>query len=226
VNDPLDVTRTLKFLRALKRNNDRGWFAEHRAPYDEHIKPGWEDLVAGLLVTAAAFDERLAHVDPRRCLFRLHRDIRFSNDKTPFKTHLSAFLSPFGKHGSNAGFYISLEPGDSLFAAGIYTPEKEVLLALRRHFADDARPFVRLLGTKKLAPYLPLGTDPLRITPRGLPKEHPNPELIRARRYMVRRAIPDAELPKRGAFATFQAMMRDCAPFVAYLDRIASGAED
>ena len=110
-----------------------------------------------------------------------------------------------------------------MFAAGIYTPEKEAQLALRRHFADDARPFERVLRAKRLAPYLPLATDPLRVMPRGFPKDHPHPELIRARRYMVRREIGDAELSARGAFAAFQAMMRDCAPFVDYLDRVIRG---
>ncbi len=220
-DDVIDVARTLRFLRALRKNNDRAWFAEHRATYDEHIKPEWNDLVAGLLAAHVPHDERFAYVDPSACLFRLHRDTRFSNDKTPYKTHVSAFLSPFGKSGANAGYYVSLEPGASMFAAGIYTPTKEALDALRRHFADDdVRPFDALFRAKAITPYLPLVTDGLTRSPRGFPKEHPHLTLIRARRYMLRRDLTDAELTRAGAFDTFRNAMRDCAPFVAHLDTI------
>ena len=97
LKQPFDTARALRWLRGLKKNNDRTWFAAHRDVYDEHVRPEWEDLVTGLIFSAVRFDERFAGADPRRCLFRLARDIRFSNDKTPFKTRVSAWLSPFGK---------------------------------------------------------------------------------------------------------------------------------
>jgi uncharacterized protein (TIGR02453 family) len=218
--EPFDAARALRWLRQLKKNNDRTWFAEHRAVYDEHIRPEWEDLVTALLVSAVRFDERFAYVDPRKCLFRLARDIRFSNDKTPFKTHVSAWLSPLGKSGANAGYYVHVEPGGIRFAAGIYTPEKDVLEALRRHMASDPRPFDRILKSKTLAPYLPLLTDGLVRMPRGFPKDHPRGELIRARNYIVRRTYTDAEIAKNGPYASFAAAIRDCAPFVAHLDTV------
>jgi uncharacterized protein (TIGR02453 family) len=221
--EPFDAARALRWLSGLKKNNDRAWFAAHRGVYDEHIKPEWEDLVTALLVSAASLDERLAHVDPRACLFRLARDIRFSNDKTPYKTAVTAWLSPGGKSGSNAGFYVHVEPGNAFFAAGIYTPEKPALAALRETLAADPRPFERILRAKRMMPYLPLETDPLRRIPRGFPKDHPHGALIRARNYLVRRRYGDAEIVRAGAFATFRAAMRDCAAFVGYLDAVAGG---
>jgi len=139
---------------------------------------------------------------------------------TPFKTHVSAWLSPLGKSGANAGYYVHVESGGIRFAAGIYTPEKDVLDALRRNMASDPRPFDRILKSKALAPYLPLRTDGLVRMPRGFPKEHPRGELIRARNYIVRRVFSDAEIAKKGAYASFAAAIRDCAPFVAYLDAV------
>jgi uncharacterized protein (TIGR02453 family) len=153
-------------------------------------------------------------------LFRLARDIRFSNDKTPFKTSVSAWLSPLGKSGANAGFYVRVAPGNCVFSAGIYTPEKHVLDVLRRRMAADPRPFDKILHARKLQPYLPLSTDGLIRMPRGFPKEHPRGELIRARNYLVRRVYPDAEIARAGAFATFRAAIRDCAPFVRYLSDV------
>jgi uncharacterized protein (TIGR02453 family) len=222
--EPFDAAYALRWLRKLKKNNDRVWYAANSAAYNERIKPEWQDLVAGLLISAVPLDERLAYVDPRACLFRLARDIRFSNDKTPFKTSVSAWLSPLGKSGANAGFYVRIAPGNCVFSAGIYTPEKHVLDALRRRMAADPRPFDRILHAKKLQPYLPLNTDGLTRMPRGFPKEHPRGELIRARNYLVRRVYPDAEIARAGAFATFRAAIRDCAPFVRYLSDVAGAA--
>jgi uncharacterized protein (TIGR02453 family) len=222
--EPLDAARTLRWLRRLKKHNDREWFAAHRDTYDEHVKPEWEDLVTALLVSAVPLDERFAYVDPRACLFRLARDIRFSNDKTPYKTGVSAWLSPFGKSGANAGFYMRIAPGNTVFSAGIYTPEKQVLAALRARMASDSRPFERIMHAKRLAPYLPLRTDALVRMPRGFPKDHPRGEWIRARNYLVRRTYGDAEIARNGAFATFRAAIRDCAAFVRYIDDVSATA--
>jgi uncharacterized protein (TIGR02453 family) len=199
---PLDVTAALAFLRELRKNNDRGWFEAHRERFDTLVKPGFEDLVAALLVSAVKFDERFAYIEPKRCIFRIYRDVRFSNDKTPYKTRLSAFLSPRGWRGTTPGFYIAIEPGgESMMAAGIYTPEKPVLEALRRRFADGDPAFERICRAKRFAPYLPLDTDPL-----------------------VRRAFTDAELTRGDGFVPFRDAMRDTAAFVGWLDQSVSAA--
>src|SRR5580658_4179205 len=222
--EPFDAARALRFLRQLKKNNDRTWFAEHRTVWDEHIKPEWEDLVTALIFSAVAIDERFAYVDPRACLFRIYRDTRFSNDKTPYKTRVAAWMSPFGKSGANAGFYMHVSPGNTVFSAGIYTPDKPALAALRMRMARDARPFDRILRAKKLAPYVPLRTDALLRMPRGFPKDHPKGELIRARNYLVRRQYSDAEITRAGAYKTFSAAIRDVAPFVRYIDEVAAAS--
>jgi uncharacterized protein (TIGR02453 family) len=222
--EPFDAARALRWLRKLKKNNERAWYAEHSAEYTQTIKPQWEDLVAGLLIALVPVDERFAYVDPRACLFRLARDIRFSKDKTPFKTSVSAWMSPFGKHGSNAGFYVRVSPGSCIFSAGIYVPERPVLDALRRRMATEPKPIDKILGAAKLKPYLPLETDPLQRVPRGYPKDHPRGDLIRARNYLVRRLYTDAEIAKNGAFSTFRAAIRDCTPFVRYIDDTAAAA--
>ncbi len=204
---PLDVPAAFTFLRALRENNDRAWFEGHREAYDTRLKPGFEDLVAGLLIAATRFDPRFAFVEPRRCIFRIHRDIRFARDKTPYKPRLSAFLSPRGWRGTTPGFYIALEPGgESLIAAGIYTPEAAVLADLRRRLAAGDPALERILRAKRLR------------MPAGFEREHPRGELIRARRYMLRRTFSDAELTERDAFACYRTGMRDTAPFVRWLD--------
>lgn len=223
---PLDIPTAFAFLRALRKHNDRAWFERHRERYDTIVKPGFEDLIAGLLIAATTFEPRFAFVEPRRCIFRVHRDIRFTRDKTPYKTRLSAFLSPRGWRGTTPGFYIALEPGgESLMAAGIYTPEKAVLADLRRRLAAGDRAFERIVRGKRFAAYLPIDTDPLVRMPAGFAREHPRGELIRARRYMVRRGFSDAELTRGDAFALFRNAMRDTAAFVGWLDASAGGTK-
>ncbi len=218
--DPLHLPATFRFLRGLARNNDRAWFHANRAAWDGHVRHAFEDLVTMLLLAGARADDRLAHVDPRACLFRLANDTRFHVSKAPYKTWLSAWMSPGGKDGAFAGYYVHLGPGDSHFSAGIYVPAKPSIHALRSAFADDgsdARAFDRILGSKPMRPYLPLDTEPLRVTPRGFPKDHPRLPLIRARNYLVRRDVSDRELLERGAFAVFRDAMRATAPFVRWI---------
>jgi uncharacterized protein (TIGR02453 family) len=227
-SDPLDVAVTFRFLRGLARTNDRTWFHAHREPWDEHIRHGFEDLVTMLLLDAARVDDRLRHVDPRACLFRLANDTRF-HERAPYKTWLSAWISPGGKNGAFAGYYLHLSPGGTEFSAGIYVPAKAALHALRATFAQDAsaaRTFDRILRTAALRPYLPLETSPLRITPPGFPRAHPRLPLIRARNYLVGRDVSDAELRSRGPFAVFREAIRATVPFVRWIDEHARGESD
>jgi uncharacterized protein (TIGR02453 family) len=231
-SEPLDLETAFRFLRGLAKTNDRAWFHANRAAWDEHVRHGFEDLVTMLVLAAADVDDRLRHVDPRACLFRLANDTRFHTGKAPYKTWLSAWMSPGGKSGAFAGYYVHIAPGASEFSAGIYVPVKPALHELRSVFAEDgtaARAFDRVLEAKAMRPYLPLDTDPLRVTPRGFPKDHRRIALIRARNYMVRRDIPDAELRAKGAFGVFRDAIRATAPFVRWLDanaRAASMAEE
>ncbi len=218
-SETIDVARTLRFLRAAPEEQRPRRGSPPIAACGTcraHPSPEWKaDTIGALLATAVTtFDERFAYVDPRRCLFRLYRDTRFSKDKTPYKTWISAWMSPRGKHGSNAGFYVQLCPGECMVSAGIWDPTKEALYALRRHFADDSlREFDRLLAAKRFAPYLPLRLDPLRVTPRCFPKEHPRRELIRGRRFTVRcGCTPTPRWRRDGALPTFRSAMRDLRP--------------
>jgi uncharacterized protein (TIGR02453 family) len=228
-SDPLDLAVAFRFLRGLKKNNDRTWFHANREAWDEHVRHGFEDLVTMLLLAGARVDDRLAHVDPRACLFRIANDTRFHKQKDPYKTWLSAWMSPGGKNGAYAGYYVHLAPGASHVSAGVWVPEKPALHALRSTFAEDgaeARGFDRILASRAMRPYLPLETASMRITPRGFAKDHPRITLIRARNYMLERPVTDRELLERGAFAVFKEAIRTTAPFVRWLDAHAFSQDD
>src|SRR5437867_11016898 len=142
------TTATLRFLRGLARNNRKTWFEAHRAEYDGVLQAPMRELIEEM-------DVRLARVapeivgDPRRSLFRIYRDIRFSKDKSPYKTHAACWFyhrNAGRKVGSeadagSAGFYFHLQPGKSMIGAGVWMPPRPQLNKLRHAIANDPRGF-------------------------------------------------------------------------------------
>ncbi len=117
----------LKFLRALKKNNNREWFAENKSRYEEFVKLPMQSLIAALKHPM----ERVApeiHVDPKRAMFRIYRDTRFSKNKLPYKTHVAAVFHRPGHWEGSAGYYVHIEPGAVYVGGGIYIPDGDQLL--------------------------------------------------------------------------------------------------
>jgi uncharacterized protein (TIGR02453 family) len=147
------TNRALTFLRALKRNNRREWFQEHRPEYEEHVLAPMRLLVEELDVRFARFAPEIV-ADVKRAIFRIHRDVRFSKDKSPYKTHASCWFAHRNAshnvgseaHGGSAGYYFHLEPGSSFIAAGIWMPPRPALNRLREAIAREPADFARRLS--------------------------------------------------------------------------------
>src|SRR4051812_46280893 len=112
---------TLKFLEELRKNNNKPWFEENRGRY-ESAKEDLQNMVAALIPAIARFDEPIGNLAVKDCTFRINRDIRFSKDKTPYKTNMAAYFSRGGKKANAAGYYFHCEPGKSYAAGGFYSP--------------------------------------------------------------------------------------------------------
>ena len=112
---------TVQFLRNLKKNNRKEWFDANRSKY-EAAKRDIENLSAEIIKRLSRFDETIAHLHPKDCMFRINRDVRFSKDKSPYKTNMGVYFSKGGKKGNNAGYYFHLEPGGSFVAGGMWMP--------------------------------------------------------------------------------------------------------
>ena len=186
---------TLRFLRGLAKNNDRNWFEERRAMYERSIKEPLLALVEEINIQMDDFAPeylRPAH----RIAMRIFRDTRFSPDKRPYKTHMAAWWARRGlEKRSGAGFYVQLGPKESFVAAGVYAPEREDLLALRRWFAQHHLRYravlAPLLKAKGKVPGMSLITpDALSRNPKGFPSEHPASDLLRARNWGVTIPLP------------------------------------
>lgn len=220
----------LAFLRALKKNNRRDWFEANKPTYEREIKAPLKALIEDLDVHFATLAPEFVG-DPKRSLFRIHRDIRFSNDKSPYKTHAACWIfhrAPGRGVGQTvdggAGFYFHIEPGASLVAAGLWMPPRPKLQLVRDAIVEHTAAWERVVLDKGFVRrFGGLNEDDpgvlLKRLPRGYAPGHPAERWLRFNSFTVSRALSDAEVlsPEVGA-----AVMKDYAamvPFVRWLNR-------
>src|SRR5512133_3172211 len=128
---------TLEFLNLLKNNNNKEWFDKNRSMYVE-AKTNFGSFVQSLINEIIDFEPLMKGLEAKNCIFRINRDIRFSNDKSPYKTNMGAFMVKGGKKNGDkyAGYYFHIEPGKSMLAGGAYVPPANWLAAIREKIDD------------------------------------------------------------------------------------------
>jgi uncharacterized protein (TIGR02453 family) len=158
----------IKFFKELESNNNREWFTENKSRYEKSIKEPFYNLV-GELLTRISFDDPAILSDPKDCIFRIYRDIRFSKDKTPYKTYCSALVSHGGRKALNdPGFYFELNHKGVNVYTGLYNVDKEGLAKIRNKIADNIKEFNKVIMNKKFVDKFGkeiLGTKSKRLTP-------------------------------------------------------------
>ena len=179
------TARTLSFLRSLKRNNDREWFRERKDQYETHVRGPMAQLVTRLAVDLKPFAPEMV-ADPKRSLYRIYRDTRFSDDKTPLKTNAAASFPPrgFPRH-EGAGFYVEIAPGWVWMGGGLYRPPPPSLYAIRERLAGSHPQLHRLVTTKEFRTVLgELQGEQLTRVPRGYLKDHPAGGYLRYKQFL------------------------------------------
>jgi uncharacterized protein (TIGR02453 family) len=192
----MDFVKTFDFLKKLSRNNNRDWFEKNKPRYLE-IKSEFEAFVADLLHEMIPFDEALAGLEPKKLVFRIYRDVRFSKDKTPYKTNVSASLSPSGKGTGVPGYYFQIEPGNkSMVASGLYLPSSENLTKIRQEIDYNGEQLATLVNEKQFKKTFGKlwDEDKLKTVPKGYPKDHPYIEYLKLKSFMVLRTFKDNEV--------------------------------
>ena len=188
----------LSFLRSLRRNNRREWFEAHKPEFERELKQPMLALIETVNRAMEGFAP--AHVRPaQKCMMRIYRDIRFSSDKRPYKSHISAWWSREGlEKTSGGGYYMHISPDEVLIAAGVYMPEREQLLAIREYLLLHHAEVRQLLADRKLKRTMDSFTGmPLSRAPKGFPKEHPAMDLLLCRQWGVEAKLePAASLKK------------------------------
>src|SRR5689334_1807188 len=151
MND-IDLKPVLDFLSDLKRHNNKAWFEEHRAAY-ETARTHFENFVDQLISEYGGL-ENLGSITAKDCIMRIYRDTRFSKDKSPYKTNMSATIAPGGKKSIRQGYYLHIQPDNgTLIAGGLYMPTPEQLAGFRATIDRDAAPFKRILDSKAFKKY-------------------------------------------------------------------------
>jgi len=214
---------TLAFLSELKANNDRLWFGEHKPEYQQAYSEMLETVVQ-LLVAISAFDGEIAtsHLDPKSCIMRINRDIRFSREKSPYKTNFFAFINKCGRKSPWGGYYFHLEPGGSFAGGGIYMPEPAVLEQTRRKINDNFQEWQAILADKAFATQFPKGVLPsgkLVRPPKGYESSNPAMEYLKFKGYYTQRFFADQEVTDPGFVGELTKVFSTIHPLVQFLNR-------
>jgi uncharacterized protein (TIGR02453 family) len=175
----------LAFLRKLKKNNNREWFTAHKSDYEDFVRFPMQSLVSTLSVPMAGIAPEF-DVNPRRSLFRIYRDTRFSNDKTPYKTHVAAVFHLRGRWQDSAGFYLEIEPSNLYLGGGIYMPDSDRLKKIRKAVVARQDEFLAIVTSATFKKrFGALQGEKLSRGPAGFPPDHPMIEWLKHKSFFT-----------------------------------------
>ncbi len=209
---------TLKFLKDLAKNNHREWFAENKNLYIE-ANEDVATFVENLIEEIAKFDAEIGKLDAKKSLFRIYRDVRFSKDKSPYKTNFGAGLG-MGKGNKVSGYYLHIEPGKSFLAGGVYQPETSVLKEIRKEISMSGKDFLKILDHKDFRNnFRGLSVEgKLQRVPNGFEKDDPMAEYLKLKSFVVIHPISDEELLVEKAVKNFAKIYKSIKPLNDFLE--------
>jgi len=190
----MDALRIFDFLNQLKDNNNREWFQENKFEY-ELIRKDFIDFISQLIEKISKFDKEIIFLSPLKCIFRINRDIRFSNNKLPYKINLGGFISKGGRNAGNPGYYFHIEPGNSFISGGIYMPRPEALKALREDIYYNPDELKKIINNDLFVKnFKEIQGRKLKRNPRGFPPEFSDINLLKYKDYYVTHPISDQKV--------------------------------
>jgi uncharacterized protein (TIGR02453 family) len=211
---------TLDFLKTFKSNNNRDWFIKNRSLYSE-AKDNFESFVQEIINKIIDFEPIMKGLEVKSCVYRINRDVRFSNDKSPYKTHFGAFIVKGGKKNGDkfAGYYFHIEPGKSIIAGGAYMPPTPWLSAIREMIDEKPEEFIKIISTKDFIKYFgKLDGDKLKKAPKGYPSDHPHIDLLRFKSYLVVNEVTDEVVLSQKYFDHVMNVIKAMKPFNDFLN--------
>ncbi len=217
----------LTFLRGLKRNNEREWFVERKAEFEERLLTPMRLFVEEMDVRLASFGAEISG-SPKTSIFRIYRDVRFSKDKSPYKTHMGCWFTHVraGRgvgsetHGAGAGFYFHLEPGASMVAGGIWMPPRPSLQRIREGIAARHAEFRKMIQAKGFRDRFGTLSDEGQLTrvPRGFDADHPAAPDLRRVSFTASASLADDDVLSPKLPAIVEKDFRRLLPFVRWLN--------
>jgi uncharacterized protein (TIGR02453 family) len=219
---------TLQFLEDLKANNNRDWFLDNKKRY-ETFKKDLHQLIGDLLDAMKPLDPSLEMLEVKNCTFRINRDIRFSKDKSPYKSHVGIWISSGAKGMNRSGYYIQIEKGASFIAGGLYCPEAEDLKKMRKEIAffhDDLEAILNEKEFKKeFQDFDRNEKNTLKNPPRGYEKDHPAIELLKLKSFESTQRIDISEVTKKDFVTTVSKKLIALKPLNDFINRALTSDE-
>lgn len=183
--------KIIDFLSDLKQNNDRDWFKENKAYYDE-ARSEFVTMVEYLIPRLAVFNPGINNLQSKDTIFRIYRDVRFSKDKSPYKTQMGAYISPDGRKSLYAGYYLHIEPGNSFIAGGSYCPQSDALKKIRSEIYYNIVEFKSIINNSKFKELFgEIQGSTLVRPPVGFPKDFDDIDLLKFKDYTIFNPIKD-----------------------------------
>ncbi|KAL4917771.1 hypothetical protein BDW62DRAFT_201555 [Aspergillus aurantiobrunneus] len=235
-NDDTLHPNTILFLKDLTKNNERQWLKAHDADY-RASKKDWDSFVETLTEKIIEKDGTIPELPAKDLVFRIHRDIRFSKDPTPYKTHFSAAWSRTGKKGPYAAYYVHCQPGASFVGSGLWHPEADKLALLRDDIDGNSQGLKVVLRSsgmrreffdgipddedKAVKAFVSQNSESaLKTRPKGYEYDNENIQLLRLRSFTIGKRLPDADLLSSDAQEKIAALIGIMEPFVTYLNSV------
>ena len=205
--------RTFAFITGLKRNNNRDWFQAHKEDYEGDLKEPFLDFISDAGPQLAKISKFIV-ADPRPnggSLFRIYRDVRFSKDKSPYKTHAGAHFPTGGKGAHGPGYYLHIEPGQCFVAGGIWMPHPKALQMIRTRIAEKPAEWKKARGA------LDHPEDALKRPPQGFDPNHPMIEDLKRKSFTSSRRLTDKQVTGPDLMKSFIGACREIAPMMRFL---------
>ena len=183
------MKQSISFLTKISKNNNTEWMHAHKSEY-VGAKEEFEFLVQELIVRISSWDKRLPHLEPKSCIFRLNRDVRFSDNKKPYKDNFGAYFAYGGKKGNLPGYYLHLSPKEIFVAGGIWMPEASDLIKIRRYISRNGKELEKILNSKAIkGNFGELNTDyVLKRPPKGF-SDDPFVELLKFKSFTLSKSL-------------------------------------
>jgi uncharacterized protein (TIGR02453 family) len=211
---------TLDFLRSLAQNNNREWFADNKALFED-AKENVIEFTAELIKELKAINPALStDIDPKKCVMRIYRDIRFSLDKTPYKINFGIGKLLADTKTDNIGFYVQVQPGRCLAGGGYWMPEAAHLKAIRQEIdynADDLKKIIDAPEFKKLFGEF-RDQEQLKSLPRDYDADNENISLLKLKSFAALHVVPDTEMMQKDAPKKIAAMLANIYPLTVFLN--------
>jgi uncharacterized protein (TIGR02453 family) len=220
----MDIQQILNFLAALKENNNRAWMEANQADYQQ-ARDTFVKIADFLIKEMGPLDESIIDLEPKRCVFRINRDVRFSKDKSPYKTNMGAYLTKGGRHSSYAGYYLHIEPHDQSFmAGGMYQPSTDVLKKIRQEIdynGDDLTAIINTPSFREL--FGNLQGEKLKRPPKGYDVDHPQIEWLKMKSFLVMHPAKDSTVTQKYFLSDVLNIFRNIIPFNKFLNTAING---